>query len=214
MTNPLYTELADETSSSSDSSITDWFVKGIPSAVISGGVSIANTAEYYADKVNLGWGQLDTVNTINNIVGEDAANYAMNHIEGVELGGDLLGALIPGTLAIKGLKLAQAGLRISKLTGAATGLLNNTAEVTLLNRARVAMEGMDMVAARKARFLAAGAAGVQTGLEFAAFEAGAYAAMNQSPTYQSKSMGEAVVHSFNTGLLLGDWLPHLSIFLE
>ena len=203
MTNPLYTELADETSSSSDSSVTDWFVKGIPSAIISGGVSIANTAEYYADKVNLGWGQLDTVNTINNIAGGDTADYAMNHLEGVELGGDLLGALIPGTLAIKGLKLAQAGLRISKLTGAATGLLNNTAEVTLLNRARVAMEGMDMVAARKARFLAAGAAGVQTGLEFAAFEAGAYAAMNQSPTYQSKSMGEAVVHSFNTGLLFG-----------
>ena len=212
MTNPLYTELADETSSSSDSSVTDWFVKGIPSAVISGGVSIANTAEYYADKVNLGWGQLDTVNTINNIAGGDTADYAMNHIEGVELGGDLLGAIIPGTLAIKGLKLAQAGLRISKLTGAATGLLNNTAEVQLLNKARVAMEGMDMVAARKARFLAAGAAGVQTTLEFAAFEAGAYAAMNQSPTYQSKSMGEAVMHSFQTGLLFGGLAAPIKYF--
>lgn len=203
MTNPLYTELADETSSSSDSSVTDWFVKGIPSAVISGGVSIANTAEYYADKVNLGWGQLDTINTINNIAGGDAADYALEHIDGVELGGDLLGSIIPGTLAIKGLKLAQAGLHISKLTGAATGLLNNTAEVKLLNKARVAMEGLDMVAARKARFLAAGAAGLQTGLEFAAFEAGTYAAMNQSPTYQNKSIGEVVLHSFETGLIFG-----------
>ena len=203
MTNPLYTELADEVSSSSDDTITDWFVKGIPSAVISGGVSIANTAEYYADKVNLGWGQLDTLDSVNKLAGASAEAYAAKHLDGIELGGDLLGAIIPGTLAIKGLKLAQAGLHISKLTGAATGLLNNTAEVTLLNRARVAMEGMDMVAARKARFLAAGAAGVQTGLEFAAFEAGAYAAMNQAPTYEGKSMGEAVTHSFQTGLVFG-----------
>ena len=193
--------------SSSDESIADIATQGIPTALISGMAQLANAAESVADVVGLGWGQLEVAKVVHeadDLLNTDLGAYYAKHQEGVDLVGFLGSSLVPGTIGVKALRAAQSGIAIGRSTSIATGLLTNTAEVQLLNRAKTVIEsGASISQINKARAAAALARGGQLALEGIAFDMAVFSAMNDNPLLADKSLSEQFKHSVMFGALFG-----------
>lgn len=190
-----------------DTTIVDVVTKGIPTTLISGMTQLANSAESIADVVGLGWGQLDTANVVHEadqLLNTDMNAYYQKHQEGVDLLGFMGASLLPGTIGVKALHAAQKGLAVGTATNIATGLLTNTAEVQLLNRAKTVIEsGASINQINKARVAAALARGGQLALEGIAFDMAVFSAMNDNPFLADMSAGDQFKHSIMFGALFG-----------
>jgi hypothetical protein len=204
-TNPVYTDFVSNgvanSDVSSDTPVLNWVRYGVPAASASAVASLWNGVDYYAVKLGGLFGQEveSQETTTQNVLGKvglaegRVVDYYSEHQEGADLGGFLLGAIVPGLGAVKGLQGAQALARGTVATegvAGATGLLTNTAERYYLGKAAQAIkaggEGFN-----KARWQAAAAKGGQFALEGAAFEIGAYAALHQSTQYEDvDSLGD------------------------
>jgi hypothetical protein len=133
---------------------------------------------------------------------DGAARFADAHQQGVELGGFLLGSIIPGGMSVKLLREYQAGRAVSQGAASATGILSNTAERYWLQRGASLISAGE--SATKARWLASAAGAAQAGLEGLAFEMGSYAALNQHPIYDSINDWEDFAsHLASTGMIFG-----------
>lgn len=188
----------------------DWFTKGIPLAVSAGVSSIWNSVGWVGNKVNeLGGGEepiadmLDSTWLTNDFSdAEDYQTYYKQHESGVELGGFVLGSIIPSGIAVKGLKLLQSGAAISKAASATTGLLTNTAERYWLNKAAMQMAAGESTLGSRLGVALSGAA--QFGLEATAMQVATYATMFQSPVFNDiKDVGDFAESTLKGALAFG-----------
>ena len=193
--------------SASDATILETATNMIPATLISGLTQLANAAESVADVVGLGWGQLDTataVHAADELLNTNMSEYYKQHQEGADLIGFIGSSLVPGTIGVKALRAAQAGIAVGRTTSIATGLLTNTAEVQLLNRAKNVIEsGASITQINKARVAAALARGGQLALEGIAFDMAVFSAMNDNPVLADMSAGDQFKHSIMFGALFG-----------
>ena len=172
------------------------------STLVSAGTQIWNSLEYasrkMADavpddlKINKSLGDVTTTSftsrqALDALTGgsEEIDAFYMRHDKSIDTWGTLVGSIVPGTGAIKGVRAMQAftaGKLVSQGSGLATGLLTNTLEAKYVAKAAAAMEaGTSYTSSRIAASAAAAAQGVIDGV---AFEIGAMAAMSQSPSYE------------------------------
>ena len=181
----------------------DWVTKGVPLAISSGVAQMWNSIGWAGNKIaNIGsdnpepfTNNLDSTWLVNNFDDADSyKTYYGQHQEGIDLGGFILGSVVPSGLAVKGLTALQKGLAVSRAASATTGLLTNSAERYWLNKAALQMAAGEGVVG--SRIGAAGSKFVQTTLEGLAAETAAYASMSQSPIYKDvDSVGEFVSNS-------------------
>lgn len=128
----------------------DVVTKGIPLTGLSIVNSFANTGIELANVFGAGldkWSVANEAPDLDQLTGQTgSAEYYQQHQQGIETAGFVLGSLIPGTLALKGLKygtealgamrLAQAG-ESSTLLSRATGLLPSLRKAEIVNQAKV-----------------------------------------------------------------------------
>ena len=181
----------------------DWVTKGVPLAISSGVAQMWNSIGWAGNKIaNIGsdnpepfTNNLDSTWLVNNFDDADSyKTYYGQHQEGIDLGGFILGSVVPSGLAVKGLTALQKGLAVSRAASATTGLLTNSAERYWLNKAALQMAAGEGVVG--SRIGAAGSKFVQTTLEGLAAETATYASMSQSPIYKDvDSVGEFVSNS-------------------
>lgn len=196
--NPVYADFVSNGVASSDPNsdtpTLNWFRYGVPAAAASAAASLWNGIDFAAVKLGRALGD-DSVESIATtpqaVLGKvglaDGAvvDYYSQHQEGADLGGFVLGSIVPGLAAIKGLQGVQGlarGAVVTEGSAGATGLLTNTAERYWVGRAATNIKAGESFNA--ARWGAAASKGTQWALEGAAFEIGAYAALNQSSHYE------------------------------
>ena len=195
----------------------DWVTKGVPLAVSSGVAQMWNSIGWAGNKIaNIGsdnpepfTDNLDYTWLVNNF--DDAESYKTyygEHQEGIDLGGFVLGSIVPSGVAVKGLTALQKGLAVSRAASATTGLLTNSAERYWLNKAALQMaNGAGTVGSRIG---AAGSKFTQTALEILAAETATFASMSQSPIYKDVNsvgdfVGNAMTGAATFGALGGLW---------
>ena len=198
-----YNSIGDGNGSNWITDAEDWVTKGVPLAVSSGVAQMWNSIGWAGNKIaNIGsdnpepfTNNLDSTWLVNNFDDADSyKTYYGQHQEGIDLGGFILGSVVPSGLAVKGLTALQKGLAVSRAASATTGLLTNSAERYWLNKAALQMAAGEGVVG--SRIGAAGSKFVQTTLEGLAAETATYAAMSQSPIYKDvDSVGEFVSNS-------------------
>lgn len=211
-----YTNIYETTNSSEGGFLagaSDWVTKGVPLAVGSGiaglwnGVgTLGNGAARFLsgnDNANPFGEELEATFWLNNF--DDPSSYQsyyQDHQEGIDLGGFMLSSIVPSSLAIKGLRAAQAGFAVTKASSAVTGLLTNTAERYWLNKAAITLaNGTSPLVPRLA---AAGSKGVQLGFEAMVGEAANFAVQYQNPFYEDvQDIGDFVSHELMLGGALG-----------
>lgn len=171
--------------------------KGIGSAAVSGALSIYNTALDYAGKE-----ALDTERTIRDY---DASwgDYYQDNKEVVDVAGFVGASLIPGSLGVKGLKLAQSG--------AALGPIARTLNLTASRKdlyferalAELAKSGGSVTAGvTSAKRAQLGWALADQTLNSAAAELAIVATMNDSPIFEGQDFGD-FAKNVATGALFG-----------
>ena len=79
--------------------------RGAPAAAISGAMSIYNTFLGYA-----GEDQVDTESVVRRFGGDEMGDYYAENKRGIDMVGFIGTALIPGSIGVKGLQLARAGI--------------------------------------------------------------------------------------------------------
>lgn len=230
--NPVYADfvasgLANSDVGNSDSRF-DWVTHGVPAMMDNAIASSWNGIDYAAFKLGQGFqSAADSITgndnplpkwlapDLNQTTGDDVyraieghdrsdagTRFTSDHQQGVELGGFILGTIVPGGLAVKGLRGAQAGLVTSEAMASSTGILSNTAERYWLQKGASLISAGE--SATKARWLAAASGATQLGLEGIAFEMGSYAALNQHPIYDNiKDWGDFASHLASTGMIFG-----------
>lgn len=181
----------------------DLLTKGVGSAALSGLYGIVNTGVDLSNKVfGTEFTRADTSETLHNL---DASwgDYYDKHKDIADVGGFIASSLIPGTLAVKGLKLLQTG----NAAGAVGRVLGYTTrmESAYLNTAlkELATEGgtvFSQINKAKAASIAWGTA--DNVLQTAAFEIGVTASMKASPILDNKSWGD-IASDFATTSLIG-----------
>ena len=189
----------------------DWVTKGVPLAISSGVAQMWNSIGWAGNKIaNIGsdnpepfTDNLDSTWLVNNFDDADSyKTYYGQHQQGIDLGGFILGSIVPSGVAVKGLTALQKGLAVSRAASATTGLLTNSAERYWLNKAALQMAAGEGVLG--SRIGAAGSKFVQTTLEGLAAETATYASMSQSPIYKDvDSVGEFVGNALTGAAAFG-----------
>ena len=194
----------------------------MPLAISSGVAQMWNSIGWAGNKIaNIGsdnpepfTDNLDYTWLVNNFDDADSyKTYYGQHQEGIDLGGFILGSIVPSGVAVKGLTALQKGLAVSRAASTTTGLLTNSAERYWLNKAALQMAAGEGVVG--SRIGAAGSKFVQTTLEGLAAETATYAAMSQSPIYKDvdsvgESVGNALTGAAAFGAIGGLWRLGLS----
>ena len=189
----------------------DWVTKGVPLAISSGVAQMWNSIGWAGNKIaNIGsdnpepfTDNLDSTWLVNNYDDADSyKTYYGQHQQGIDLGGFILGSIVPSGVAVKGLTALQKGLAVSRAASATTGLLTNSAERYWLNKAALQMAAGEGVLG--SRIGAAGSKFAQTTLELLAAETATYASMSQSPIYKDvDSVGEFVGNALTGAAAFG-----------
>jgi uncharacterized membrane protein YjjB (DUF3815 family) len=191
----------------------DLMTKGITGAVVSGLYGIANTGVDLSNKVfGTEIDHADTATTLGSI-DDGYAQYYKDHKEAIDVAGFVAGSLIPGGLAVKGLKMVQTG----NAAGAFSRVLGYTTrmESMYLNKAlgELATEGgtiFTRISAAKSASMAWGVA--DNVLQMAAFEVAVAASMKSSPMLEDKEwkdIGWDIVKSSMIGGAIGGGLNAL-----
>lgn len=214
MANDSYIFAADTTSmqageSSIFDSVTNVATKGLTAAIVSGYHGIVNTGIDLSNKLfGSDMERGNVLETLDKLDSSYADYYAQNK-EVIDVAGFAAGSLVPGGLAVKGLKLAQAG----KL-GGAFGRLGYTSsmEAKYLNRAlaELATEGgtvFNRINASKSLSMVWGTA--DQALQVAAYETATALTMKSSPMLEDKdwkNIGWDILHTTAIGGALGGGL--------
>ena len=212
-----YNSISNENESNFITDAADWVTKGVPLAVSSGVAQMWNSIGWAGNKIaNIGsdnpepfTDDLDYTWLVNNF--DDAESYKTyygEHQEGIDLGGFILGSVVPSGVAVKGLTALQKGLAVSRAASATTGLLTNSAERYWLNKAALQMANGEGVVG--SRIFTAGSKFTQTALEILAAETATFASMSQSPIYKDVNsvgdfVGNAMTGAATFGALGGLW---------
>ena len=206
-----YNSISDGNGSNLVTDAENWVTKGVPLAISSGVAQMWNSIGWAGNKIaNIGsdnpepfTNNLDSTWLVNNFDDADSyKTYYGQHQEGIDLGGFILGSVVPSGIAVKGLTALQKGLAVSRAASATTGLLTNSAERYWLNKAALQMAAGEGVVG--SRIGAAGSKFVQTTLEGLAAETATYAAMSQSPIYKDvDSVGEFVGNALTGAAAFG-----------
>lgn len=178
----------------------DVITKGIPLTGISIINSFANTA---VDIGNFFGGDYQRL-SVQDYVGEGEYNdYYKEHAQGIEAAGLIAGSFIPGTIAIKALKLAQLGKMggaMSRATNIFAGpkqriIDNALAEINAGDAALYASLNAD-------KFKAIALGFGDQALQALSYEVATYATMKASPLLDKDSLGDVVSNVF-FGALVG-----------
>ena len=206
-----YNSIGDGNGSNWITDAENWVTKGVPLAISSGVAQMWNSIGWAGNKIaNIGsdnpepfTDNLDYTWLVNNFDDADSyKTYYGQHQEGIDLGGFILGSIVPSGVAVKGLTALQKGLAVSRAASTTTGLLTNSAERYWLNKAALQMAAGEGVIG--SRIGAAGSKFVQTALEGLAAETATYAAMSQSPIYKDvDSVGEFVGNALTGAAAFG-----------
>lgn len=181
-------------------SMGDVITKGLPLTGLSAINSIANTA---IDIGNFFGGDFERVSMEKEVGEGDMLDYYKQHEQGVEAAGLLVGSLLPGTIAIKALKLAQAGAQTNALVRATNifaGPKKSIVEGALaeIEAGDAALYGQIKVDKYKAIALGFG----DQALQALAYEAATVATMKASPLLDKDGFVDTVNNMF-WGSLLG-----------
>lgn len=176
------------------------------SAVVSGLASIYNTFVDYGSKVGIDADQLDTGRMLENY-DSNWFNYYKENKQLIDTAGFVGTSFIPGTLAIKGLKAAQAARATGSIGRAVTGTLNfaNAKRDTALAAGleELASEGGSAYAYINANKLAAMSWGfADQALQVGAFETASALTMKNSPVLADKSTTD-ILSDMGFSMLVG-----------
>lgn len=169
----------------------DAMTKGTGAALVSGLYGIVNTGVDLSNKVfGTNLERADTAETLYSL-DQSWGDYYEKNKEIVDVGGFIASSLIPGTVAVKGLKAAQAG-NFGGSMGRVLGYTNRM-ESAYLNTAlkELAVEGgtvFSRINSAKSASIAWGVA--DNVLQAAAFEVGVAASMKASPILDDKSWSD------------------------
>jgi hypothetical protein len=173
--------------SSGTSPVTDAIFKGIPSAAISGALSVYNTFLDYGGK-----DQVDVHDAIQSF-DPDTAQYYSEHKETIDMAGFIGTSLIPGSLGMKGLKMLQAGKAdgiFARFTGFAASRKDQYLSKALGQMAETGGTiTSDIIASRRAQMAWATADNLLTS---AAAETAIALTMNDSPIFENATFGDFV----------------------
>src|SRR6476469_5684205 len=113
-------------STSMEDSLGSYFQYGIGGAAVSAGLGIYNTGVALGETIGLTrpGHQIDEADTINSLMGVDAASFYERHKTGVDAVGFLGSSLLPGVASIRVLRAAQTAGKIGSGLSAASGLRN------------------------------------------------------------------------------------------
>ena len=166
-------------------------------AILSGANSFYNTAAAVGQWAGLHIQDNPTDTWISGI-DSDLGEYYRAHQEGVDLGGFILGSLVPGLVGVKVLNAGQKALTVAASKGLiggnlakATGLLVPSAEKYVALSAAQINSSATTLSLINANTIKAIAAGVgQNALEAAAFETAVQATMFKSPILDQQDVGD------------------------
>lgn len=179
--------------------LADVATKGIPLTGASIVNSFANTA---IDIANVFGADAKRLTMEDYGFSSDTLQFYQDHAQGVEAMGLIAGSLIPGTLAIKALKLAQAG-HAGAAVQRATNIFAAPSRAAV-ESAKAEMAGTSALfpslAADKIKAIAYGFG--DNALQALAFETATYATMKASPLLDADSMSE-VISNMMFGVLVG-----------
>ncbi len=181
---------------SMEDSIGDYLTHGIADTVVSAGVGLYNTGMALGQVIGIAGkdAQVDEADTINSLLGADAASFYGRHKVGVDVAGLVVGSLLPGLAGVRALRMLQTAGKVSTGMEAATGLRN--ADLVMNSGAVEAAKkfALETTTARPNWFSAPmikayGVGMKQQVLESLAFEAGTLATMNQNATLNPDDLG-------------------------
>lgn len=174
--------------------------KGVPLTGVSILNSFANTA---IDIGNFFGGENQRVSVEDYVGDGDMLDYYKKHEQGIEAAGLITGSLIPGTVAIKALKLAQAGASTSMLTRA-TGIFAGPKARIVENALKEINEGdaalYGALKADKFKSIALGFG--DQALQALVYEVATVSTMKASPLLDKDGLGDVVSNTF-IGALVG-----------
>lgn len=178
-----------ESGSSMLDSASDFFTKGVPLAVGSGLVSMANTAISLGNSLGGEFEKIDYDQQVRNY-DDDLSKYYQENKEGIDLGGFVATSFMPGLGGMKALKMIQGGI-MGKTAASVTGLFKSK-EAFYLDKALSSVQSetnqvFKMLDGNKIASIAAGF-GEQT-LQAGAFETGVMLSMNQNPIINPEDQG-------------------------
>lgn len=179
--------------------ISDVVTKGISLTGASIVNSFANTA---IDVGNLFGAETDHITMADYGFSDETLDFYKEHTQGVEAAGLLIGSLIPGTLAVKALKVAQAG-ELGLAMQKATGIFSTPGKAVIQGALAEISGDAALYPALQADKLKAIAYGFgDQALQALAFEAATYATMKASPLLEGDGPVEVANNMF-FGVLLG-----------
>lgn len=178
------------------SRITSAVTKGAPAAAVSGAMSIYNTFLDYAGK-----DQVETEDAVRRFGGDEMGDYYAENSSAIDMVGFIGTALIPGSLGIKGLKLARAG----SAAGNFGKYLNLTSskkamylEKALQETAQSGGVIKNILSANRLKY--AGWEVADQAMMGTAFELAVVATMNDSPVFDDNTLSD---FAWNVGLGAG-----------
>lgn len=170
---------------------TDFLTKGVPSAAVSGLVSLANTGIFYKNKIVGGdTEELDTAAILDQ-GSASMGQYYRDNQQALDTLGFVAASFIPGSMAVAGVRAAQAGR--------AAGAFRYSGMVPAVQQEKALRAGLTAIAekgpsvfesinASKRAALAWGFA--DNVLQAAAFETAAAVTLYRSPTLKDESFGD------------------------
>lgn len=170
-------------------SASDFVTKGVPLAVGSGLVSMANTGVALGNSLGGDFDKIDYDKEVKSY-DDDLGKYYQENKDGIDIGGFIATSFIPGLGGIKALKMIQGGM-IGKSAAAITSLFKDK-EALYLEKAlsSVQTETNQIFRTLDANKIAAIAAGAgEQFLQAGAFETGVMISMNQNPTINKEDTG-------------------------
>lgn len=179
--------------------IGDVVTKGIPLTGASIVNSFANTA---IDIANVFGADKQRISMSDYGFSPETLQYYEDHAQGVEAAGLIVGSLIPGTIAVKALKLAQAG-KAGASVQRATNIFAAPSKAAV-DAAKLEMNSTSALfpslAADKVKAIAYGFG--DNALQALAFETATYATMKASPLLDADSASE-VITNMMYGVVIG-----------
>ena len=193
------------------SAAADWISKGVPAALTSGLVSMANTGIALGNVLGADADKLDT-GAILASFDDDVAQYYQQHQQGVDLGGFIATSLVPGMIGIKALKMLQggtAGVNAARVAGSlkttapamateAPSFLANPLAYAAKQEAFFTAKSLEKIrlsaneiysAVDKDKLAAIAFGAADQALQGAAFETAVLLTMNQSPVLSKEDEG-------------------------
>jgi hypothetical protein len=185
-------------------SVGDAITKGLPSAAASGLVSLANTGIFYKNKLFGGdTEELDTVDILNK-GSESLGDYYKQNKEVLDTVGFVATSFLPGSLAVAGVRAAQAG----RAAGAFkySGLVPARAQEKALQEGlqKIAAEGPSVFSSlNSSRLAVLGWGTADNVVQALAFETAAAVTLYRSPTLKDESLGDITWDIVKSGVFGG-----------